>query len=47
MTLLGPDFVTTLLSAARQEYDVTLLDLPPVWNEGMYTALQQSDKIFW
>lgn len=43
---LSPKFVTTLLAAARKEYDVTLLDLPPVWNEGMYTALQQSDVIY-
>ncbi|HMB75158.1 MAG TPA: hypothetical protein VKN76_02070, partial [Kiloniellaceae bacterium] len=43
---LSPEFVTTLLAAARKEFDVTLLDLPPVWNEGMYTALQQSDVIF-
>jgi len=43
---LSPEFVTTLLAAARKEYDVTILDLPPVWSEGMYTALQQSDVIF-
>ncbi len=43
---LSSDFITTLLGAARQEFDVTLLDLPPVWGEGMYTALQHSEQIF-
>jgi pilus assembly protein CpaE len=43
---LSSDFITKLLGAARQEFDITLLDLPPVWGEGMYTALQHSEQIF-
>ncbi len=43
---LNTDFVNMVGGLGRDEYDVLLLDLPPVWTEGMYTALRRSDVIF-
>jgi pilus assembly protein CpaE len=39
------DFVRRLLSVARQEFGVVLLDLPPVWSLWSFEALRQSDEI--
>ena len=42
---MTPEFVSALIDVARREFDVTLLDLPPAWTEGMFTALEASDAI--
>jgi pilus assembly protein CpaE len=45
MEIMTPEFVAALIEVARETYEVILVDMPPVWNEGMYTALEQSDLI--
>jgi pilus assembly protein CpaE len=45
LEIMTPEFVAALIDVARDIYEVILIDMPPVWNEGMYTALEQSDLI--
>lgn len=42
---MTPEFVNAMIDLARDELDVVLLDLPPVWTEGTYSALHRSDAI--
>lgn len=42
---MTPEFIGSLVKLAREEFEVAILDLPPVWTEGSYTALEQSDAI--
>jgi pilus assembly protein CpaE len=42
---MTPEFISALIVASREEFEVALLDLPPAWTEGSYTALEQSDAI--
>lgn len=42
---MTPEFVNALIDLVRDELDVILLDLPPVWTEGTYAALHRSDAI--
>ncbi len=45
LEIMTPEFVAALIEVAREIYEVVLIDMPPVWSEGMYTALEQSDLI--
>jgi pilus assembly protein CpaE len=45
LEIMTPEFVAALIDVAREIYEVVLIDVPPVWSEGMYTALEQSDLI--
>ena len=45
LEIMTPEFVAALIDVAREIYEVVLIDMPPVWNEGMYTALERSDLI--
>ncbi len=40
-----PEFVTTCLEVAREEYDYVLIDLPPTWTSWTFSALFCSDLI--
>jgi Flp pilus assembly CpaE family ATPase len=42
---LNSALVETILSIAKQEFDIVLIDLPGVWNEWTNRALQLSDDI--
>lgn len=42
---VAPDFITTCLTVAREEYDYVLLDLPDAWTAWSFAALKHSDLI--
>ncbi len=42
---LTPEFVSAFLDLARQEYRLTLLDLPIAWSGSTYVALEASDLV--
>lgn len=44
---LPEGFVSTLLRTCRRSYDFVLVDLPVAMNEHTYSALEESDKIFY
>ncbi|WP_059174250.1 AAA family ATPase [Bacillus sp. FJAT-27445] len=44
---LPEGFVSTLLRTCRRSYDFVLVDLPVAMNENTYSALEESDKIFY
>jgi len=41
------DFVTRLIRACRRSYDFVIIDLPTSMNEITYTALEESDEIYY
>lgn len=45
--LITDDFISRLLRNCRRSYDFVIVDLPVVMNENTYTALEESDKIFY
>lgn len=44
---LNDEFVTKLLRTCRRSYDFVIVDLPVNMNENTYTALEESDKIYY
>lgn len=40
-----PDFMRRLLTVARQEFSMVLVDLPPAWSLWTFEVLRQSDEI--
>ncbi|MGD6857945.1 AAA family ATPase [Bacillus infantis] len=44
---LPEGFVSRLLRTCRRSYDFVLVDLPAVMNEHTYSALEESDKIYY
>lgn len=44
---LPGEFVSKLLRTCRRSYDFVLVDLPVVMNEHTYSAVEESDKIFY
>ncbi|MGE8207118.1 AAA family ATPase [Heyndrickxia sp. NPDC080065] len=44
---LPGEFVSKLLRTCRRSYDFVLVDLPVVINEHTYSAIEESDKIFY
>jgi len=41
------DFISKLIRACRRSYDFVIIDLPPTINEQTYTALEESDSIYY
>jgi pilus assembly protein CpaE len=44
---LNDKFISKLLRTCRRSYDFVIIDLPAVMNEQTYTALEESDKIYY
>lgn len=44
---MSEEFVTRLIRASRRSYDFVILDLPTHMNELTYTALEESDHIYY
>ncbi len=45
LDIVSPDFITSTLKIARQEFDYILIDLPEAWTSWTYTTLQNSDLV--
>ncbi len=42
---LTPEAVLRIADLCRNQFDLTIFDLPPAWGDGMHTALECSDAI--